>query len=131
MSNTPYSKYYQMIDENKYDFKEDGIYSKSQHNKKINGYKIGTLKKYNQFKFICTDGTKKSLYIHVALWIHFNGDIPNGMEINHKDENTSNNVLSNLEIMSHADNMNYGETQLRKANSIKNSPKIKKRREGK
>ena len=119
-----------MIDENKYEFKEDGIYSKTR-NKKINGYKIGTAKKYNQFKFICTDGNKKSLYIHVALWIHFNGDIPNDMEINHKDENTSNNVLSNLEIMTHTDNMNYGETQLRKANAIRNSPKIKKRREGK
>jgi hypothetical protein len=119
-----------MIDENKYDFKEDGIYSKTQ-NKKINGYKIGTAKKYNQFKFICTDGKQKSLYIHVALWIHFNGEIPDGMELSHKDENTSNNVLSNLEIMTHIDNMNYGETQLRKANSIRNSPKIRKRREGK
>ena len=128
--NRQYSNYYHMIDENKYEFKEDGIYSKTR-NKKINGYKIGTAKKYNQFKFICSDGNKKSLYIHVALWIHFNGDIPNDMEINHKDENTSNNALSNLEIMSHTDNMNYGEAQLRKANAIRNSPKIKKRREGK
>ena len=128
--NRQYSNYYHMIDENKYEFKEDGIYSKTR-NKKINGYKIGTAKKYNQFKFICSDGNKKSLYIHVALWIHFNGDIPNDMEINHKDENTSNNALSNLEIMTHTDNMNYGEAQLRKANAIRNSPKIKKRREGK
>ena len=128
--NRQYSNYYHMIDENKYEFKEDGIYSKTR-NKKINGYKIGTAKKYNQFKFICSDGNKKSLYIHVALWIHFNGDIPNDMEINHKDENTSNNALSNLEIMTHVENMNYGEAQLRKANAIRNSPKIKKRREGK
>lgn len=124
-----YSEYYKLIDDRKYEFKEDGIYSKKT-NKRIDGYKIGNEKKYNQSRFTCTDGTSKSLYIHVALWIHFNGDIPEGMEINHKDENTSNNTLFNLELMSHKDNMNYGDTQLRKAESIRNSPKIKKRREG-
>ena len=127
---TDYSKYYKMIDESKYEFKEDGIYSKY-HGKRIDGYKIGEVKKYNQSKFICTDGVQRSLYIHVALWIHFNGDIPEGYELGHLDECTDHNVLSNLKLMTHIENMNYGDTQLRKANAIRNSPKIKKRRERK
>lgn len=124
-----YSKFYHMVDQDKYEFKEDGIYSR-RTNKKIEGYKIGEVKKYNQSRFICTDGSSRSLYIHVLLWIHFNGNIPDGYEINHMDEDTGNNSLSNLELMTHKDNMNYGQCQERKAESIRNSPKIKKRREG-
>ena len=123
---TDYSKYYAMIDENKYTFKKDGIYSKSR-NKKITGYQIGDYKKYFQSKFICTDGKPHSLYIHVALWIHFNGDIPDDMEINHIDGKQSNNHLSNLELLTHKQNMNSGDAQKKKAMGIRNSEKIKRR----
>ena len=86
------------------------------------GYKRVTLSK---------NGKTKRFSVHRLVALVFIPN-PHGYPcINHKDENTSNNVLSNLEIMTHTDNMNYGETQLRKANSIRNSPKIKKRREGK
>lgn len=122
-----YSKYYEMIDTNRYVFKKSGIYSK-RYGKEIKGYKIGNSKKYLQTKFTCTDGKQHSLYLHVALWIHFNGAIPDDMEINHKDGNQNHNYLSNLELLTHKDNMNYGDTQEKKANSIRNSPKILKRK---
>ena len=76
------------------------------------------------------DGKERSLYIHTALWIYFNGDIPEGYEINHRDLNQNNNTLSNLELLTHRENMNYGDTQIKKANGIRNSGKIRKRREG-
>ena len=125
-----YSEWYEKIDQTKYTFKEDGIYSNCRK-KKIDGYAIGEEKKYYQTKFYCSDGKEHSLYLHVALWVHFNGKIPDGMEINHHDENTANNVLSNLELMTHQQNMNHGDTQKRKAEGIRNSEKIKQRRKNK
>lgn len=122
-----YSKYYDMIDTNKYEIKEDGIYSKC-FKQKIKGYKIGNCKKYIQTKLLCTDGKIHSLYLHCALWIHFNGNIPENMEINHIDGNQENNCLSNLELVTHKENMNRSGAQERKAFSIRNSEKIKKRR---
>jgi len=124
-----YSKYYKMIDTSKYDFTENGIYSK-RTGKLIEGYPIGKLRKYYQTKLRCVDGKERSLYIHTALWIYFNGDIPEGYEINHRDLNQNNNTLSNLELLTHRENMNYGDTQIKKANGIRNSDKIRKRREG-
>ena len=119
---------YKLIDYSKYIFKEDGIYSKK-YNKKIKGYAIGNEKKYYQTRLACIDGKNRSLYIHVALWIYFNGEIPDGMEINHKDEDTTNNTLPNLNLLSHIDNMNWGTCQQKKAVSIMNSEKIKRRRQ--
>lgn len=113
-----YSNYYTQIDKSKYTFKEDGIYS-NRTNKKILGYLIGKAQKYYQSKFICTDGKPHSLYIHVALWIHFNGEIPQEKELNHKDLDKSNNTLTNLNLLTHKENMNWGDTQQRKSDSRK------------
>ena len=44
-------------------------------------------------------------YIHRLVWETFNGKIPKGLEINHIDHNKSNNSLSNLELVSHSDNL--------------------------
>ena len=125
---TEYSKYYQMIDDSKYEFKEDGIYSK-RYNKKINGYVIGQKKKYYQTRLMCTDGQQHNVYVHVALWMHFNGEIPDNMELNHKDQDTSNNVLQNLELMTHKANINYGTAQERRVASFKNTIS-KRKKEG-
>lgn len=122
-----YSKYYNLIDKSKYIFKENGIYSKYT-NRKIKGYKIGKYQKYHQTKFQCIDGKQHSLYIHCALWKHFNGDIPEGYEINHKDGNQSNNKLNNLELLTHLQNMHASNAQEKKAAGIRNSQKIKNRK---
>ena len=57
---------------------------------------------------LCKDGHKKTVKIHRLVAEAF---IPNpqGLEtVNHKDEVKTNNVASNLEWMSRADNINYG-----------------------
>ena len=53
--------------------------------------------------------------VHRLVWEAFNGPIPEGLQINHKDENKSNNSLENLEIMTPKQNTNYGTRNIRDA----------------
>lgn len=46
--------------------------------------------------------------IHRLVWTVVNGEIPEGMEINHIDENTSNNSITNLSLVTHKENMRWG-----------------------
>jgi hypothetical protein len=45
------------------------------------------------------------VYIHRLVWEAFHGRIPNGMDINHRDGNKSNNRLDNLELVTRSENM--------------------------
>ena len=57
---------------------------------------------------LCKNGKKKTYKIHRLVASAF---IPNPLhlpQVNHKDENKTNNRVSNLEWMSHKENMNYG-----------------------
>lgn len=45
---------------------------------------------------------------HRFIWECFNGPIPDNMQINHKDEDKTNNNLKNLEIVTPKENVNYG-----------------------
>lgn len=51
---------------------------------------------------------KKNHLIHRLVWSAFNGAIPKGMQVNHIDENPSNNSLSNLNLLSPKGNTNWG-----------------------
>ena len=69
----------------------------------------------------CIDGKNKSrsFLFHRVIWFYFNGEIPKGYEINHKDEDKTNNALDNLELLTRKENVNYGTRNTRAA--IKNS----------
>lgn len=54
------------------------------------------------------DGTFKNVRIHRVIWETFNGPIPDGYEINHKNEIRNDNRLENLELLTHKENLNYG-----------------------
>lgn len=47
------------------------------------------------------------VYAHRVVWVLNHGPIPDGMEINHKDGNKSNNAIENLELVTHQDNMKH------------------------
>lgn len=64
-----------------------------------NGYKCVTLTQ---------DNKNYRLSIHRLVYETFVGVIPDGYEVNHKDENISNNKLDNLELLTHRENCNYG-----------------------
>ena len=43
---------------------------------------------------------KKSTQLHRAVWEYYNGKIPKGYQIHHKDHNIDNNNIENLECLS-------------------------------
>lgn len=57
---------------------------------------------------LCYNGKTKMFRIHRLVFETFIGPIPKGYEINHLDENKENNALSNLSLVTHTENMNYG-----------------------
>lgn len=63
-----------------------------------NGYWL-TMAQYN----------RKCYYFceHRVVWVWHNGAIPNGLVVNHKDYNRSNNCIENLELMTQKENVEY------------------------
>ena len=61
---------------------------------------------YLKTKIIDTKGTRRALYIHQLVALYFL-DAPDteGLDVNHIDGNTKNNSYTNLEWISHAQNM--------------------------
>lgn len=70
-----------------------------QHINKNTGYTSVTLKK---------EGKQTNKLIHRLMYETFIGEIPEGMQVNHIDEDKTNNKLSNLNLMSPKDNINWG-----------------------
>lgn len=73
----------------------------------------GTNKSYLHIG-LTKDKKLKTISVHRLVWEAFNGPIPEGYEINHLDENGLNNKLSNLVLVTHSENINYG-TRSKKA----------------
>ena len=48
----------------------------------------------------------KHMYVHHLVWIAFNGEIPQGLMVCHKDTNKENNALDNLCVMTQKENLN-------------------------
>ena len=68
---------------------------------------------------------QKFYYVHRLVWIAFNGTIPEGLQVNHINEIKSDNRLSNLNLMTAKENMNYGSRTERSAKKLKNGKKSK------
>lgn len=121
-------KNYKLIDFSNYTVREDAIFSNC-FKKQICGTSVGSpyakTKTYHQTRLKCIDGKQRYFYIHVAIWYYFNGEIPQGYEIDHiiplceggSDE------LKNLRLLTHNDNMHVNGVQERKGNSKKNKSK--------
>lgn len=45
--------------------------------------------------------------LHVYIWNKYNGDIPNGYQIHHKDENKDNNEIDNLVCMTQKEHLKW------------------------
>lgn len=59
--------------------------------------------------YLCTtkneDGVRKRL--HVYVWEFYNGPVPKGYHVHHKDKNKQNNHISNLEIKEKSEHSRY------------------------
>lgn len=56
---------------------------------------------------VYSEGVRSWQLVHRLVWIAFNGAIPSGLEINHKDRRRGNNALENLELLTHRENCMY------------------------
>ena len=69
---------------------------------------------------VCNDeGIKKHMRVHRLVYMAHKGGIPEGMQINHKDENKANNCIDNLELMTNKENSSYGTRNARISKSMK------------
>ena len=53
---------------------------------------------------VAEDGKHNSEYIHRFIWQAFNGEIPDGLTIDHIDNNPANNRLDNLQLLTNTEN---------------------------
>lgn len=96
------------------------IKSKNYHNTGRDEFlKIQTNRNGYQHISIWYKGETKMYSIHRLVWKTFKGEIPEGYEVNHMDENPSNNRLDNLNLLTHKENMNWGTCIERMASKLK------------
>ena len=65
------------------------------------------------------DGIAKTLLVHRLVWEAFNGEIPEEYEINHINEDKSDNRLENLNLMTPKENINWGTGNYRRSCKLK------------
>ena len=69
---------------------------------------------------VCNDeGIKKHMRVHRLVYMAHIGVIPEGMQINHKDEDKTNNCIENLEVVTPKQNIHYGSASIRRSESMK------------
>ena len=56
---------------------------------------------------LCKDAVRRDLTAHRAVWTAFNGPVPVGLEINHKNGVKSDNRLVNLEVCTKSENIRH------------------------
>ena len=61
------------------------------------------------------EGNSKTYYAHHLVWRAFMGEIPAGMQINHINECKSDNSIWNLELVTPAENNNWGTAKARRS----------------
>lgn len=69
----------------------------------------------------------KTFRLHRVVYESVTGEpIPEHLEVNHIDENKKNNAFSNLNLMTHKENCNWGTGIERQTKAMTNNPKISK-----
>jgi hypothetical protein len=79
---------------------------------------------YPSVSVVTNKGDRKTVYVHRLLAQYFLGGVPEGHEVNHIDGNPTNNALSNLEVITHAENIQHAVHKLDKNTSIPKSAVI-------
>ena len=84
-------------------------------------------KGYQQVVLTDNEGKKKMYKLHRVIYEAVTGSpIPEGMQINHRSEVKTENMITNLEIVSPKENSNYGTRNERVSKSNTNNTKLSK-----
>ena len=75
---------------------------------------------------LCKEGKPTAFSVHRLVYEAFHGKIPEGMQVNHIDEDKSNNSLNNLNLMTPKENTNWGTCIERRAKSMINHKSLSK-----
>ena len=67
--------------------------------------------KYERCERISVEG--KIVYLHRHIWEEKFGEIPKGFIIHHKDGNTKNNLIENLQIMTQSEHLKLHQAECR------------------
>lgn len=62
------------------------------------------IKKGYAVAHLCVEANRKDVPVHRAVWQAFNGPIPSGLQINHKNGVRNDNRLTNLEVVTVREN---------------------------
>ena len=82
---------------------------------------------YQQVVLTDNEGKQKRYQVHRIVYETFSGSpIPEGLQVNHIDENKENNNITNLNLMTCKENNNYGTRTDRAIKSLTNNPKLSK-----
>lgn len=105
-------------------YSDDGLYAffnGEKYHLNDDGYFLGTRKEGEARK-----------RLHVAVWEFFNGPVPPGMCVHHKDENKRNNEIENLALMKISEHVHHHDMNapaelkaFRSANAVKAGEKAK------
>ena len=90
-----------------------------------NGTKGGVIKQYMKNNgyisvSLSKNGKRYTKDVHRLVYFSFYPSSDISLQVNHKDENTKNNKLENLELMSQIDNQNYGTRNKRISDTNRN-----------
>ena len=95
-----------LIDKDLYEVHDGGKIWSKYWKKYLDGSIIK--KGYVKVGLKCIDGKYRSFLWHRVIWYLLKGEIPEGMQVNHIDENKQNNHISNLNLMTCKENVNWG-----------------------
>ena len=92
-----------MVDWNEYFYYKDGkLYNKASRRRARKDEEAG-FDNGNGYRRVSLNGTRYR--VHRIIWELHNGEIPSGMQIDHIDQDRSNNNITNLRVVTNKENL--------------------------
>lgn len=95
------------------------------HTHMVKELKIGTNSSGYYHVSLHKNSQKKTIPVAKCVWLAFNGPIPNGMQINHLNEDKTDNRIENLSLVTPKENCNWGTHNIRMAVTKRNGKTAK------